>query len=332
MHGRKRGSEGILPGTPPASVLAARIRCPRSDAELLAQLVERDLGIGLRAARAVAVGLERQHVSSQKAAPDLRGAAVGDVAPLGCDVAFDRRDAAARIVNAPRRRVEAAVAGVPAHAGIAAAREPGIDRAVRLAVLGEPLAAAFEPRALVGDGRRVRARLAVPDEAELAEARRLLEVRNAELATLQGGVPAPAEPGATVAEGAPEAAAAAEPAQAEKPKKPKKKVVEAPQPSLADEIREMAKREDAAALDLDETQWHEYAVEWQPQGVVWRVDGREVFRTAVSPRPPLGVVIWVDNQYAAFPPGGRLKLGLLPSPQPAWLEVCDVRVEPGGET
>ena len=106
-------------------------------------------------------------------------------------------------------------------------------------------------------------------------------------------------------------------------------------PPAARLLRRLAHRligEDAAALDLDETQWHEYAVEWQPQGVVWRVDGREAFRTAVSPRPPLGVVIWVDNQYAAFPPGGRLKLGLLPSPQPAWLEVCDVRVEPGGET
>jgi pilus assembly protein FimV len=84
-------------------------------------------------------------------------------------------------------------------------------------------------------------------ESELAEARRLLEVRNAELATLQGGVPVPAdgaaapgvtpaEPGATVAEAAPEAAATAEPAQPDKPKKPKKKVVEAPQPSLLERI------------------------------------------------------------------------------------------------
>jgi pilus assembly protein FimV len=46
-------------------------------------------------------------------------------------------------------------------------------------------------------------------EAELAEAKRLLEVRNAELATLQGGVPATPAEGAT----APEAAPAAEPAE-----------------------------------------------------------------------------------------------------------------------
>jgi pilus assembly protein FimV len=84
-------------------------------------------------------------------------------------------------------------------------------------------------------------------EGELAEARRLLEVRNAELATLQGGAPVPTdgaaapavtptEPGATAAEAAPEAAATAEPAKPEKPKKPQKKVVEPPQPSLLERV------------------------------------------------------------------------------------------------
>ncbi|MBP6107614.1 MAG: FimV/HubP family polar landmark protein [Steroidobacteraceae bacterium] len=86
-------------------------------------------------------------------------------------------------------------------------------------------------------------------ENELAEARRLLEVRNAELATLQGGAPVPAgeavepgttptEPGATPAGAAPETAATAEPAAAEKPKKPKKTVVEPPQPSLLERVTE----------------------------------------------------------------------------------------------
>jgi pilus assembly protein FimV len=83
-------------------------------------------------------------------------------------------------------------------------------------------------------------------EGELAEAKRLLEVRNAELATLQGGAPVPAdgtaapataptEPGATVAEAKPEAAAA-EPAKQEQPKKPRKEVVEPPQPSLLERV------------------------------------------------------------------------------------------------
>jgi pilus assembly protein FimV len=94
-------------------------------------------------------------------------------------------------------------------------------------------------------------------EAELAEAKRLLEVRNAELATLQGqaapppgGAPAaavpPAEPGAaaTPAEGAPPAEAAAPPpaevapAPAPKPAVEAKKPVEEPVagPSLVDRL------------------------------------------------------------------------------------------------
>ncbi len=85
-------------------------------------------------------------------------------------------------------------------------------------------------------------------EGELAEAKRLLEVRNAELATLQGGAPAPvdgttapvatpAEPVAAAPEAtAPEAAAVPEPAPVDKPKKPKKTVVEPPAPSLLERI------------------------------------------------------------------------------------------------
>ncbi len=72
-------------------------------------------------------------------------------------------------------------------------------------------------------------------EGELAEARRLLEVRNAELATLQGGAPVPVPVPADGA-AAPEAVATAEPAQPDKPKKPKTTVVEPPQPSLLERV------------------------------------------------------------------------------------------------
>ncbi len=84
-------------------------------------------------------------------------------------------------------------------------------------------------------------------EGELAEAKRLLEVRNAELATLQGSAPVPAdgaaapgatpaEPGATAVEPAPEAAATEEPPPPKKAKEPKKTVVEPPQPSLLERV------------------------------------------------------------------------------------------------
>ena len=79
-------------------------------------------------------------------------------------------------------------------------------------------------------------------ESELAEARRLLEVRNAELATLQGTTPADtaagAEPAASpaAAEAAPGQEAAA-PAKVDQPKKPKKpKAIEPPEPSLFERL------------------------------------------------------------------------------------------------
>jgi hypothetical protein len=35
----------------------------------------------------------------------------------------------------------------------------------------------------------------------------------------------------------------------------------------------------------------------------------------------LGFVLWVDNQYAAFRPDGRVGLGSLEYEQPAWIEI-----------
>jgi len=73
--------------------------------------------------------------------------------------------------------------------------------------------------------------------------------------------------------------------------------------------------------------WHEYEMDWRPEGVDFRVDGGLVFRTSLAPQGRLGLVIWVDNQYAAYPPSGRVAYGKLPTVQPAWLEVEGMRVE-----
>jgi pilus assembly protein FimV len=88
-------------------------------------------------------------------------------------------------------------------------------------------------------------------EAELAETRRLLEVRNAELATLQGGAP-PAEPGAVVEPAAPASpvpdavppegeakpTAAAEPEAAPAPKPERKRPpAAAPEPTLLERLQ-----------------------------------------------------------------------------------------------
>jgi hypothetical protein len=73
--------------------------------------------------------------------------------------------------------------------------------------------------------------------------------------------------------------------------------------------------EDSSALSVDVTQWHGYRLEWSPKRVAWYVDDVLVFESPVSPNPPLGVVIWIDNQFAAFPPDGKIGFGVLEGPK-----------------
>ena len=45
----------------------------------------------------------------------------------------------------------------------------------------------------------------------------------------------------------------------------------------------------------------------------------------LAPKGPLGLVIWLDNQYAAWQPDGRLRYGTLEA-GPAWIEIRDLRI------
>jgi hypothetical protein len=84
--------------------------------------------------------------------------------------------------------------------------------------------------------------------------------------------------------------------------------------------------EDSFTLSVDVTQWHGYRLEWSQRGVAWYVDEVRVFESPVSPNPPLGLVIWIDNQYAAFTPDGKIGFGVLENPEPAWLEIADLNL------
>ena len=79
-------------------------------------------------------------------------------------------------------------------------------------------------------------------------------------------------------------------------------------------------------LSVDVTQWHGYRLDWREDRVSFQVDEALVFDSNVSPRSPLGLVIWIDNQYAAFTPEGKFGFGVMENPVPAWLEVKDIDV------
>jgi hypothetical protein len=86
-------------------------------------------------------------------------------------------------------------------------------------------------------------------------------------------------------------------------------------------------QQDAQQLTVPVTGWHSYFLSWEQSQAVFSVDGVEVLRTAVNPTLPLSLVIWIDNQYAAMPPRGRLNYGTLPNPSPAWLEIRNLKIE-----
>ena len=100
-------------------------------------------------------------------------------------------------------------------------------------------------------------------------------------------------------------------------------------PPLVRLLRRWGRRivlQDAAALEMDPTGWHACSLEWNANEARFLVDGGPILHTTVAPRGPLGLVIWVDNQYMSASPDGQLRFGTLPGPQPAWIEIKDLQI------
>lgn len=97
-----------------------------------------------------------------------------------------------------------------------------------------------------------------------------------------------------------------------------------PASSALDASRAEYAREET--ISVDPTQWHRYRLEWSPSRVSFEVDEVIVFESSVSPNPPLGLVIWIDNQYAAFTPEGKIGFGVLENPEPASLEIRELKI------
>lgn len=80
-------------------------------------------------------------------------------------------------------------------------------------------------------------------------------------------------------------------------------------------------------LDINPTDWHTYRLDWQPDSTCFSLDGRSVFETRLSPRGPLGLVIWMDNQYACFSASGVVRFGTEANSQPGWMEFKDLEIK-----
>ncbi|MCL4303257.1 MAG: family 16 glycosylhydrolase [Anaerolineae bacterium] len=75
------------------------------------------------------------------------------------------------------------------------------------------------------------------------------------------------------------------------------------------------------------TEWHTYAIDWQPKTAHFSVDGQTILGCQTPPKGPLGFVLWIDNQYMVATPRGSFKYGLLTTPGQQWLEVSQLTIE-----
>ncbi len=82
-----------------------------------------------------------------------------------------------------------------------------------------------------------------------------------------------------------------------------------------------------ALLTLDMSAWHHYQLEWQPAGVRFFVDGTLMLHADQSPRGPLGLVIWKDNQAMAVTPGSLPRHQLVSCVEEQWLEIADLVIK-----
>ncbi len=85
-------------------------------------------------------------------------------------------------------------------------------------------------------------------------------------------------------------------------------------------------KDDAAQIEAAVTEWNHYRLDWQVDHVDFFLNHKQVFSTPITPQSRLGLVIWIDNQYAAFPPDGKLGFGTLPNAAVTTLEVKNITI------
>jgi hypothetical protein len=85
-------------------------------------------------------------------------------------------------------------------------------------------------------------------------------------------------------------------------------------------------RHEIVPIQIDPTMWKHYKINWRPNEVNFEVDDQVVFRSTLAPKPPLALVLWLDNQYGAWRPDGGWGYGTLPVSADSWVEIKDLRI------
>jgi hypothetical protein len=75
--------------------------------------------------------------------------------------------------------------------------------------------------------------------------------------------------------------------------------------------------------------WRRYEIEWERDLATFLVDGESVLRVDDPPSEPLGIVLWIDNQWAVFTQSGGMRFGVVPTRAEARLEVRNLVLNGG---
>jgi len=77
---------------------------------------------------------------------------------------------------------------------------------------------------------------------------------------------------------------------------------------------------------IHDDDWHHYVIDWHVDSVTWTLDGTPIAHSPYAPRGPLGLCIWIDNQWLTATPDGQFDWGLVDTT--GTLEIRDVTITP----
>lgn len=81
-----------------------------------------------------------------------------------------------------------------------------------------------------------------------------------------------------------------------------------------------------ARVEAPMAEWHTYCIRWEEKTAHFFVDGASVLQCSTPPRGPLGLVLWIDNQYMVVTPQGHFRSGLVASDAVEWMEISSINV------
>lgn len=82
-----------------------------------------------------------------------------------------------------------------------------------------------------------------------------------------------------------------------------------------------------AVIPQDLRQPQGYTLEWLRDRVCFYVGKELILESPFTPRGKLGLVIWMDNQYAIITPQGKFGFGLVSMAEKQWLAVDELQLE-----